>query len=301
MTDSHAPDTNSPGSRLVRSADYPEVRVEYRRLDAGRFGPVAFACDEVVLVAAGRTLASRTANGCTQRAFIQPGLACIRPRGTHESGSDVADAIDTLHLRLSPSLIACSASAHDDIDPGRTALAYAGWLADPMLRQIALALAGAVERAVEPAGRPAERLFIEGMRCALVGHLLGHYTVDRWRANASIEQLDARRLKRVLDLIEARLSEPLSLRDLAVEACLSEFHFARMFRGSTGLSPHRYVTRRRVETAQAKLARTNTSQLAIALDTGFGSQAAFIRAFRKSTGLTPGQYRGLHRNGAAER
>jgi AraC family transcriptional regulator len=129
------------------------------------------------------------------------------------------------------------------------------------------------------------------MRTALAGHLIGNYAVDGRRPSARRPSLDAKRLKRVLDFVEARLAENVSLGDLAAEACLSPFHFLRLFRAATGLSPHRYVTSRRVQAAQAMLARDHASLVQVALDTGFSSQASFTRVFRQWTGMTPGQYR----------
>lgn len=77
--------------------------------------------------------------------------------------------------------------------------------------------------------------------------------------------------------------------------CASTHHFSRLFRDATGLSPHRYVTSRRIEVARTRLERSDAPLCAIALDSGFGSQANFTRAFRKATGTTPGQYRSLQR------
>ena len=96
-----------------------------------------------------------------------------------------------------------------------------------------------------------------------------------------------------LDFIEARFTENITLRDLAAQVHLSEFHFLRLFREATGLSPHRYITYRRVQEAQAHLQLNRSSLVEIALETGFGSQGNFIRVFRKATGFTPGQYRSL--------
>lgn len=140
-----------------------------------------------------------------------------------------------------------------------------------------------------------DRIFAGDMRIALTAHLTGDDTVDRSRPSSmrAPPSLDAKRLKRVLDFVEARLAGDLSLADLAAEACLSPFHFLRRFRAATGLSPHRYVTSRRIQAAQTMLARRHASLVEIALDTGFSSQASFTRAFRKWTGLTPGQYRAL--------
>jgi AraC family transcriptional regulator len=99
----------------------------------------------------------------------------------------------------------------------------------------------------------------------------------------------------VLEFIEARLADDISLDDLAAQACLSPFHFSRLFHHATGLSPHRYVTDRRIEAAKELLAADGASLAQVALATGFGSQANFTRAFRRTTGLTPGQHRELCR------
>lgn len=136
-----------------------------------------------------------------------------------------------------------------------------------------------------------DRIFADGMRTALAAHLMGNCSVDRWRPPTRRPALDAKRLKRVLDFVEARLADDISLDDLAAAACLSRFHFLRLFHETTGLSPHRYVTSRRIQAAQAMLARHDASLVQIAFDTGFSSQASFTRVFRKWTGSTPGQYR----------
>jgi len=100
----------------------------------------------------------------------------------------------------------------------------------------------------------------------------------------------------VLDLVDDRFASDISLDDLAAEACLSPFHFSRLFRKATGLSPHRYVTERRVREAKAKLTEGRLSLVEIALESGFGSQGSFNRIFRKHTGLTPGRFRAERRS-----
>lgn len=106
--------------------------------------------------------------------------------------------------------------------------------------------------------------------------------------------LDPHRLERVMALIDARLADSISLGDLAAEACLSMYHFARLFHRATGTPPHRYLIERRVQAAQEMLSVRHASLADIAFGTGFSSQANFSRVFRKITGLTPGQYRDLH-------
>lgn len=103
--------------------------------------------------------------------------------------------------------------------------------------------------------------------------------------------MNVKRLRRVLEFIDARLADDISLRDLAAEACLSPFHFSRLFLGATGTTPHRYLTGRRVAAAKAMILCGETSLAQIAFDAGFGSQGSFTRAFRRIAGMTPGQYR----------
>lgn len=99
-------------------------------------------------------------------------------------------------------------------------------------------------------------------------------------------------LGRVVDYVEARLGEDgLSLAAMAAVAGLSPFHFSRVFKRATGVAPHRFVIRSRVERAKALLARPDVSLAEIAYAAGFASQAHFTTLFRHETGLTPLQFR----------
>jgi AraC family transcriptional regulator len=103
--------------------------------------------------------------------------------------------------------------------------------------------------------------------------------------------LDDARLKRVLAYIEEHLADDITVADLANVACLSIFHFTRAFAASMGVPPHRYVSRRRLESAKAMIATGRASLGEIALDCRFSSQSSFTRAFRRATGMTPAEYR----------
>jgi AraC family transcriptional regulator len=98
-------------------------------------------------------------------------------------------------------------------------------------------------------------------------------------------------LRRVLAYLEEHLAEDITVTDLANVACLSVFHFTRAFAATMGVPPHRYVSRRRLESAKAMIARGRASLSEIALDCRFSSQSSFTRAFRRATGLTPAEYR----------
>ena len=97
--------------------------------------------------------------------------------------------------------------------------------------------------------------------------------------------------RRCLELMSTRLSEDISLDDLAAEAQLSPFHFARMFKQSLGVPPRVYLTRLRVEKACDLLERTDLPITQIALEVGYSSNQVLARVFLKHMRLSPSDYR----------
>lgn len=275
--------------QLDEIAEWPDFVLERRHIDADLQSSLTLECTEVVITTAGRSTVRRTGNGSKQQTFAQPGTTWICPTGTYERDIELTDSIECLHIYLPTTLVEQSALVDHGIDPTRVELAYAGGFTDPMIYQIGIALSGFFRRSLQSS----DRLFVDGMRTALAACLLSNYTTDRWQQPATAPVLAPNRLKRVLGYIDAHLADEISLDRLAAEACLSPFHFSRLFRDATGSSPHRYVTDRRVQAAQKELAHDRVSLAEIAYETGFGSQENFTRVFRKATGLTPGQYRKL--------
>jgi AraC family transcriptional regulator len=102
--------------------------------------------------------------------------------------------------------------------------------------------------------------------------------------------LNLRARERVLAYVEQHLGERLTLDALAGAACMSRFHFSRMFRASMGESPMAYVARRRLESAERLLAQGKRPICEIAVTLGFCDQSHFTRLFRHRTGLTPGEF-----------
>ena len=99
------------------------------------------------------------------------------------------------------------------------------------------------------------------------------------------------RLARALQLIEESHGATLLVADIARHVNMSPFHFARMFKLSTGYSPHSYLTVRRIERAKGMLERTSVPLAEIARAVGFATQAHFTGVFRSRTGTTPRAYR----------
>jgi AraC family transcriptional regulator len=103
--------------------------------------------------------------------------------------------------------------------------------------------------------------------------------------------LKPERLARVMDRIEHGLHEPLQIAHLAEAACLSPFHFARMFKHTTGKSPHAFVTEKRMALAKELLASTPLSIAEVSRRAGYRTQAHFTGVFRQYTGVTPRRFR----------
>ena len=99
------------------------------------------------------------------------------------------------------------------------------------------------------------------------------------------------RVRRVTEYIEQNLDKELSLAELAALVCMSPFHFARLFKVSTGEPPHRFVIRQRIARASAFLAQRELSVAEIARRVGFRTPSHFTTVFRRISGTTPTGYR----------
>ena len=106
------------------------------------------------------------------------------------------------------------------------------------------------------------------------------------------------RLKRVLDLVQSRLDEPLDLEMLASAAGLSRMHFAAQFRAATGRRPHDYLLQQRIERSMSLMLENPIPLAELALTVGFQSQSHFSTVFKRQTGHTPAQWRRITCDGA---
>lgn len=103
--------------------------------------------------------------------------------------------------------------------------------------------------------------------------------------------LPPEKLGRVLSFINERLCGSLKLRELAGSVQMSQFHFARKFRASTGQSPHAFLTEQRMVRARQLLRATDLPLAEVATRVGYQTQAHFTGVFRRYVGVTPRVYR----------
>lgn len=125
----------------------------------------------------------------------------------------------------------------------------------------------------------------ERLATTLLGSLHARLSGD---ASPTGRRLDLEALDRYID---QHLAGGLRVADLAAQACLSEAHFTSRFRAQTGLSPWRYVMRRRLETARRLIRESHLPLSEIAALTGFTNQSALSRAFRRDVGHPPSELR----------
>src|ERR1700722_7296069 len=107
---------------------------------------------------------------------------------------------------------------------------------------------------------------------------------------------ETRRVIEAIRLVESDAAQPLELKDMAAVAGMSKYHFLRVFRRLTGMTPHRYLISARLRRAALALTSSRQPVIAVALDAGFGDLSTFNKTFRAVFGLTPTQYRDLRRS-----
>jgi AraC-like DNA-binding protein len=98
-------------------------------------------------------------------------------------------------------------------------------------------------------------------------------------------------LQRARELIDAQYSQPLDLNELSQAANLSCYHFLRAFRGAFHMTPHEYLTRKRIERAKELLAESNLLVTEICFEVGFESLGSFSTLFHRTVGWSPSIYR----------
>lgn len=161
-------------------------------------------------------------------------------------------------------------------------------ITDPTITKIAREIAAEV--ADEQLGRAA---MLDALVRQFVIHLLRcHLTV---RQSDQIELSRAgpvdRRLRLAIEFMHDNFGRELALEEIASAAYLSEYHFARLFKQITGVTPHVYLANVRLERARKLLAETALPISEIASMVGYQSQSHFSKMFRSVTGVTPRAYR----------
>ena len=157
---------------------------------------------------------------------------------------------------------------------------------DPQVAITIHSLVAAVE-----AGLP--EIYAETAARHLATHLVAraHGWRDAYAAWPGKGDLTDNRLRRAFDYMVCNFAEQLTIEQLAKEAGISRFHFCRLFKLKTGLTPHQHLSRLRIANAQKLLRTTERSIAEIVAECGYAHSGHFAAAFSRITGRTPSQYR----------
>jgi AraC family transcriptional regulator len=245
---------------------------------------------EICLVVAGNKdgLVRRAGAGFCQEATPKTGAIWLSPAGVGKEIVITAPIPQTMHLYLPTALFD---RLNDDFNlpvaPAHSIRLAVG-IGDDVIDQIGRSILS--ELSVETT---ASRVYVEAAALTLAARLIQKYCESGACASteSSAHRLDHIRLRRVLDYIAANIGDDITLENLAGIAGYSTFHFARTFTRAMGISPHRYISRIRLENAMAELAAGRLPLAEIALNAQFSSQASFTRAFHRAAGMTPREYR----------
>ncbi|WP_458098323.1 helix-turn-helix domain-containing protein [Roseomonas sp. WA12] len=134
-------------------------------------------------------------------------------------------------------------------------------------------------------------LFIDHLCWAAVAHFgktYGAYRPIRPKGGPRLSPWQERVAK---DTIAARLDGEVRLADLAAACGLSVSHFARAFRATIGVPPHRWLLERRIDQAKALLANPRVTVAEVAAATGFSDQSHLSRVFSRQVGVPPASWR----------
>ena len=195
---------------------------------------------------------------------------------------------DDVYLHLEPEFVR-SVALGADLNPDKIEIITTLDSRSPLIESMARMAFDELQRGDDAT---ATNLYADSLANLLAIQLLREYSSDCLPpAKQYVNGLTNKKLALILDLIESDLSEDLSLKVLANAAGLSEYHFLRLFKQSTGLTPHQYVISQRIERAKELLQKTQMTITEIAYLLGFSTPAHFTHHFRRKTGITPREMR----------
>jgi AraC family transcriptional regulator len=229
-----------------------------------------------VTIALGNFRGSYKVDGRWQSVDYAKGDIIILPQQELFPHVQIDREVPLLELFLDPRIVTSIAPGHS-LTPQIN-------IRDPLIEQMGLAL----YRAATTSGEDSS-LYAESMAIGLSAHLMQNYS----SANPipASGKLSRQKLQQIYEYIDANLDRPLSLAELSQVIELSLHHFSTLFKRSTGLTPHQYVLKVRIDRAIILLKTTELPIVAIAHRVGFQTQSHFTRIFRQHTQMTPNQLR----------
>lgn len=238
-----------------------------------------------MLVTRGSVAVRRRDGAVGRSAQLSPGKAWLVPAGATLSydWSGAGDGIREMILMVLPQDQLTRTA--DQLSRRRSAAVTLPGVVlteDPVVRSVVTGVSRAMAAGVD-------ELYAESSAAFLLTHMLSQYGSGA-PSPVGVGREDAR-VQTAVEFMRDSLHLPVSLADIAASAGLSPYHFGRVFRVATGVPPHRFLTRMRIDVARRRLADTDLSVTEIAQLCGFGSASQFSTAFRRETGMAPRTFR----------
>lgn len=229
------------------------------------------------------TQVEQTIDGCFQSAQFSAGDIIIVPAGiSYRARWDTEHSF--IILGLEPTLLAHHALEtieQDDVELVPYFLKH-----DPFIHGVGLAFKTELE-----SNGLGGRFYTDSLITALLAYLLRNYSTHKPNLRELKGGFSKYKLKQVMDYINDHLAEDVSLEAIATQVGMSQSHFFSLFRQSTGLSPHQYRLKQRIERAKELLLRSELSIANIAISVGFYDQSHLARHMRRLLGVSPKQLR----------
>lgn len=221
--------------------------------------------------------------GHQRRSGGAPGRICLMP-AEHKSQWEVNDRLSFFHLYFDNQALADTYERVFDKSPSTSLpdLTFADnqWL-DTFCQQMVLPLNWHDN---------ADQLMLSSAAEMMLTHVVSEYSGQMMLPEVK-GGLSVRAQRILCEYIEANLDSALHIDELSSLVNLSSYHFARMFKKSFMVTPHQYVTERRLQTAFRHVSEKELGFSEIALRCGFTDQSHFSKQFKKRFGATPRQKR----------
>ena len=278
---------DNAGSRVVLSSvgtKWNDVVVEQHHFPGGELADVMFK-QHVIVVTVGHAITCEfKKEGRFQHVFKARGAISFFPsyqpfflRLKVEKGTFA----NVLFLALDPAFVSRTAvGLESDSDHIELVQQHGG--TDPTLHHIAMALQAGVET-----GDAVDRMYGEALSTALTVHLLRKYGAAVPWPKKRHGGLPREKLVRAIEYIQDQLDTDLTVSGIAQAVYMSPYHFTRLFKESTGQSPHQYVVEARVRKAKELLTTGKFTISEAAYHVGFVDQSHLTRHFRRVFGLPP--------------
>jgi AraC family transcriptional regulator len=224
----------------------------------------------------------RDAGGAARQVRVSDRHVCIIPAG-HAHAAEWTHNARLTSILLQPAFLRALARANGE--PAREMAAHYASV-DPFLWHMARAIEQQLRQR-----RALEKSYVEAVAVVVGQHLLSTYAETPLPA-APPGGLPRYKLRRAIDYIRAHCHEDIGFRDIAGQLDMSPFHFARMFKQSTGETPHQCIMRCRIDAAKKLLIDGDRGIADIAFEVGYKSQSYFTTRFALLVGVTPAAFRG---------